>query len=537
MADATSYDGTAIIIIDSTTSDSENFTAAVAYGLTSDFDSIMGPLGIKCNSIGGQMDQIKDQISGIGNNHTPGGVMDNAVANGLNGAYNSSKWAQGKDAINMAKKVLDDCDFFKANSDKFPKYGDPLKQIKSLASAVVSTAFDAVEGALDLIKESSGYQLIEAGIGKSIAAITNTGRAVYDVVEGAVTDVASAISPLIEYGKAAVSQTATLLSGATKELAGMDSLIDCLTAIGGPDFAPQIDEMMDQMNCYYDRLGVFDDPLLPNFGEFDVDNYLSGIGTLNPQAATNIKKAINMYSKAENNAQGSIAKAVDIGKSAKSATDPSATTNSIAQKKDSIATKTVATQVIPAIPGKSEEKTVELPPPEPVGPYVPPDPPVPAEEKVPVSMFIKETKFDFGTASAEADYDKYDPGHKSFNQYLSDTHSLFASLKIYEPDNAPDFVVTTELTKITPAGEFKTDDKGTKWGLFKAKCVVYTTIFNKTTELGVRTVSSEYVSNDQWTDDKDQYNSDEYRATVVIKDIRHNISRNTYTEADINGIL
>jgi hypothetical protein len=432
--DATA-DTTAIIIIDSTSTDAENLSATVAYGLVNDFNGFMGPIGAKCDQLGGQMDRIKDQISGIGQNYTPGGVFNNGVANGLNEAYNSSKWAQAKDVVSKAQDIMNKCSFFKEMAPEMPKYDDPFKQIKSLGKAAAEKAEAAADAAIDKIKNSSGYQFLEAQIGKSIAAITNTGRAVYDKVEEAVEDVEAAISPVIEYGKSAISQTQTALSSATKELAKMDKLIDCLSSIGGPDFSPQLDEMMDQMNCYYDKLGVFDDPKLPNFGEFDVDNYINSIGSVHPEAAQNIKKSINMYSKAKNNAEGAIAKATDISKKSKSVTAPGASATSAAAKAEDISNKSKTVQVIPGIPGKTEDKTVEVPEPAPIEEPPPTEPPLPPIPKVPLSKYITSKKFTVDPGNVY--YDFADPDYAQEGMFLSMCYSLIQGVSIEEPDTAP----------------------------------------------------------------------------------------------------
>jgi hypothetical protein len=527
MSDSTAFidataDSTTIIIIDSTTSDVENFTATVATGLVSDFNGFMGPLGAKCDQLGGQFDSIKDQISGIGNNYTPGGAFDSGVANGLNGAYNSSRWAQGKDALDMAKNVLDKCSFFKEMAPAFPKYGDPFKQIKSLAKSAGDKAEAAADAAIDKIKNSSGYQFLEASIGKSIAAISNTGQAVFDKVEGAVEDVESAISPVIEYGKSAISKTQTALSSATKELAKMDKLIDCLTAVGGPDFSPQLDEMMDQMNCYYDKLGVFDDPLLPNFGEFNVDQYLSTIGSLDPQAATNIKKSINMYSKARNNALGSILKVSDIAKKADSVTDVTATAEPIAQKTEAIATNTKGTQTIPGIPGKTETKTVDLPAPVPVGEPPLPDPPNTVEPKIPYTTWVKESKVLLGEGVKASAYEKYDPGYAQFPIYLAAAYGAIVDMEYEEPDEIPNIKMEAWIDKISFGYDPGKDWLGRDEYLLAVKCIVRIVLTNTNTgKTSVRNGPTNMtLRNRTWTRNRDDLDDIQYRIPLLNRSLK-----------------
>ena len=533
--DSTS-DTTAIIIIDSTSSDAVNFNATVAFGLVSDFDTVMGPLALKCKTLTSQMDGIKDQISGIGSGYTPGGVMNNAIANGVNAANHSSKWAQGADAINMAKNIMNKCPFFKEAADQFPKYGDPFKHIKSMASSASKQAIAALDKVLDDLKAATGYDMIEAQIGKQLAALTNTGRAVYDKVQKDVGDVAEAISPLIEYGKSAISQTKTALSAVTKELGKMDKLINCLTAVGGPDFADQVDAMNDTLNCYYTNLGIFDDPTLPNFGEFNLDQYLNTIGTLHPTAATNIKKSVNMYSKARNNAEGAIAKTSDIGKKSKSVIGPSAKSDPISKKKDYIAGKTKTTYTVPAIPGKTKVKTVEAPTPVPVGPPELPDPPVPAEPKVPITIWISESEVKFSNEEIETTYDYFDPNHAHFNEYLSDAISVLNTLEIVKPDQTPDLKMVVQLNSAVLEHEEKKDWEGTTLYLISFKSFATIGIVNKTTKKGVEGWEFNTTKSDQWAD-KSLVNDKAFRAPLFIKSFRGAIQNIVYTKSDIYKVL
>lgn len=526
MADSTG-DMTAIIIIDSTTSDDEYFATAVSNSMVSDFGVAMGPLSSKCNSIGGQFDSIRDQISDIGANATPSGYFNNAVVNGLNESYKSSGWAQKPEAVNKSKGVLDKCPYFKNNAAQNPKYSDPYKHIKSLGSAAAETAEKAIDDVLDSLKSSTGYQYLEATIGKQIAAIASTGRTLYDKVEPFVSDIDEAISPVIEYGKGAVNVMKTELSAATKELANMDQLINCLDSVGGSSFATQVDEMNDQMNCYYDKLGVFSDPALPNFGEFDVDSFLGGIGSLDTDTSNNIKKSINMFSKSKANAQGAISKVSELGEVTPSALSPAAgDPASISQKKTEITSKVKTTYTIPGIPGKTETKTVDAPAPVPVGPPEPVDPPPPVQGKVAYTTFIKQTEF----VSDSSGYDEVDPNHAQSNVYISAAYKTITA-EFEEPETLPKIKLTSTVVGIAFANEEDTNWLGNPQYLLWVNVKVGVTLEN--IDSG-RSVYKEYTlkgKNIEWTTNASDLTDPTYKAPLLFRTVKlaHSFI-NFYTE-------
>lgn len=449
MSDSTSViDATAIIIIDSTATDAQNLSATVANSLVGDFASSMGPIAAKCDKLAAQKNSISDGISGM--IPTPTSLLDQVLANGLNAAYQSSAWAMASEASAGIKSALEKCDYFKEAADKASKYGDPSKFLKSLASAAVGKAGQAIDAIIDKFKlDIPGSTFPELGIGKALSDMADTGRAVYDKVQTQLEDVTEALSPIIEYGKAAINTAQNELSAASKELGKLDKLVQCLDNIGGSDYAGAIDEMNDQLNCYYDKLGTFSDSALPNFGEFDFESYLGGIGAIagNPSAINNIKKAVNLYSKAKNNAEGAISKASDLGIKTPSALDPSGASKKITQKIEYAESASKTSYTVPGIPGKTETKTVTLPPPTPVStpPIAQGDPPDPEPGKVAYANFIKETAF----TSDDALYYTYDPGSAKQGQYLSDAYALINSKSVEEPSSPPPIKLAVEIIDVS----------------------------------------------------------------------------------------
>ena len=244
MSDSTG-DATAIIIIDSTSSDAQNLAATVANSLVGDFASSMGPISAKCDKLSGQTNRIKDTISGMSPSSTS--LLDQLLANALNAAYQSSAWSMAGGASDAIKGVLDQCDYFKDVADKVGKYAEVPKFIKSLASAASEKAEQAIDAIADKFGGASNFP--ELGIGKALADMASTGRAVYDRVEKELENVADALSPVIESGKSAINAMQTELAGAAKELGKLDKLINCLTAIGGSDYSGAVDDMIDELDC------------------------------------------------------------------------------------------------------------------------------------------------------------------------------------------------------------------------------------------------------------------------------------------------
>jgi len=420
--------------------------ATVANSLVGDFATSMGPITAKCDSLAGQTNRIKDTISGMTPSSTS--TLDDLLEQSMDAAYKSSAWAMAADASSQIEDMLGRCDFFAEAAEKAAKYADPSKFLKSLGKAATEKADQAIDAIADQFGGIGNFP--ELGIGKALSDMASTGRAVYDKVSESLESVGEATSSVIEYGKAAINTMQTELAGAAKELGNMDKLINCLTAIGGSDYAPAVDDMIDKMDCYYDKLGVFSDPALANFGEFDVESYLGGIGAIDQQTADNIKKGMNLYSKTRANSEGAIAKASDLGVKTPSALDPSAQADSIKKKTEYAESASKTSYEVPGIPGKTETKTVTIPTPDPVTP--PPIlegvPPIP-ENKVAYTTFVKETEVIFGPDPEQERYELYDPGHASFNQYISDAYSTISKIQVTEPTTPPRIQIKVAIVSHT----------------------------------------------------------------------------------------
>ena len=458
MSDSTS-DSTAIIVIDSTDATSitviSDIDATVANSLVTDFAASMGPIAAKCDKLAGQTDAIRDQISAM----TPSGtsLLDQLLEKGLNAAYGSSAWAMASEASEAIKNTLAKCEYFQDAADKASKYADPSKFLKSLAGAAVKHGQDAIKKIADSFGGEDNFP--ELGIGKALNEIAGTGRAIYDKASETLEDAAEAISPVIEYGKTAINAAQNELAAAAKELGKLDKLVNCLAGIGGPDYAPAIDEMIDQLDCYYDKLGVFSDSALPNFGEFDFETYLGSIGAIagDPQVIDNIKKGVNLYSKAQKNAEGAIAKASDLGLKVPSALQPGSTKKTIVQKQEYVTENSATSQTIPGIPGKTETRTVTKPAPEPVAkPAVAQgDPPDPEPGKVAYVNYVKENEFLIGPGGL--DYLDWDPGKAWAGDFLSAAFALVQKISVEEPDTPPTIKMEVEIVAFETVVKNKVD--------------------------------------------------------------------------------
>ena len=490
-------DSTAIVITD--------LEATVANSLVADFATGFGPIAAKCDKLAAQTNSIKDTISGMTPSSTS--ILDQLLEKSMDGAFKSSAWALASDVSGQIGNMLGKCDYFGEAADKIGKFADPSKFLKSLASAATDRANQVMDTIADQFKiDFPGSTFPELGIGKALSDMASTGRAVYDKVQTELENVADAISPVIEYGKAAINVAQTELAAAAKELGKMDKLINCLAAVGGPDYAPAIDGMIGQLDCYYDKLGVFSDSALPNFGEFDVDSYLGSIGAIsgNPQVIDNIKKSMNLYSKTKANAQGAIAKASDLGIKTPSALDPSAVSETIKKKTEYTEKASKTSYTVPGIPGKTEDKVVTIPAPPPVTP--PPIsegvPPIP-ENKVAYTTFLKEKEVIFGKPETEVTYDKYDPGHAKFNQWLSDAYASITKIQIPEPTTPPTIQLKAALTYNTWILKNDKPIFGESKTLLGTITAVNIFLINTVTGNFVSKANIVKVWNDNWTPDSE----------------------------------
>ena len=525
-------DSTAIIMIDSTSSDAENMQATVANSLVGDFAASMGPIATKCDTLAYKTNKIKDTISGMKPTNTS--LLDELIANALNAAFQSSAWSMAGDAVTAINTMLNKCEYFKDAANAAGKYVDANKFIKSLAAAAAEKA----EQAIDAIKEQFAGQgdFPELGIGKALSDIVSTGRAVYDKVEDALEDVADAISPIIEQGKNAINVMQTELAAAAKELGKLDKLINCLAALGGADYSDTIDGMINELECYYEKLGVFSDPNFANFGEFDVDNYLNTIGTLSPESAANIKKSINLYSKSKKNAEGAMAKAADLGIKTPSSLDPSAITDTITRKTQYAEENSKTSYEVPGIPGKTETKIVTMPTPDPVHAPIASagEPPIP-EEKIAYTTLVKETEVMLGP-EVEDDYNELDPEHAQFNQYLSDAYIGISKVSIPEQTPLPNIKLMIALASAKFGAKNKNPLFGEKMWLLYITVGINVFLINIDSGDFVSHRSIISISNDEWIPDS-QAHDIEIEKSLMFKAFSMAIKDVVFTNTEVQHTL
>jgi len=530
MSDSTAFidstgfvDATGIIVIDATA----NLNAAITNSLIEDFSSLMGPISNKCTALSGQLNKIKTQISNI-TNASPVSLINTAMRDGLDGAYKSTSWSLENDTSEKINAKLNKCSFFKDNAAQNPKYSDPGKMLGSLGSGASTQATDVVDGVVTAIKQQYGFDLNELTIGKLLADIANTGRTPFDVVNSALTDLGE-ITDVIEYGKTAVSQIETPLSQASKDLANIDKLINCADAIGGPDYSEQIDDMIAETNCYYDRLGVFSDPSEARFGEFDFDTYLDSVSTATPQIKSNIKKGVNLYSKAKNNSEGALQKAAESTLSSQSSVGAKPA-DSMASKKKYVDDQSKTVFTIPAENGKPARKE-EIPPPQPLP--IPETqsgtPPEPEPPKVPVSKYLTTSLFEVRTDASL--YNTYDPNNAQENVYKSLVYDTISKFKVPEPSSSPSMEMKIYLTYL--ALDIKYGPSGYRY--LKGVAQVYITFRTSGTNVISSPLPPQSIEFSSDNIKKDEFDNlgDEFKASTVINGVKtaiRNVARSAFSQ-------
>jgi hypothetical protein len=401
MADSTA-DSTAIIIIDATSwdyiaSDTTGVSAvqaATANTLINDFSDSSEPLLTQATAIFEELEDIKNLISGYSpSDYTPDALLDTLTQQSLDASFKSSAWLTASDNIQQIQAVKQECNVL----GELSKYADTGSFIDSMKGGVLKDAMDAIGGVADQFKlDFPSLSLPEFEIGKRLSDLVNTGRSLYDDVA---TSFSEAVSDVIEHGKgglakatAAINKQGGAVDGAIEAIEGgltsmaepmriLDGMINCVDSVGGGPFAGKTDQMIDRANDIYDKTGVVSDPNSPNFGEFDEATFFNSIGGLTPDQQSKLKKGLNTYNKASNNAVGVVEKAKATAETSK---EWEKSTSSLfgggnkesTERKSNYVTDNVKVEVdVPAIPGGSPASTI-TPTPKPVAPPTPP--PLPA---------------------------------------------------------------------------------------------------------------------------------------------------------------
>jgi hypothetical protein len=433
MADSTSViDATSFIFVSDETGVTE-IASATANTLVNDFSDQSEPVLTKSTVIFNQMEDIKADISAIPpSSFTPPGLLDSFTGQALNQSFASSSWLTADDAIQNVQAIKQKC----AVLNEVTKYVDTSSMIDGMKGGVLKDAMDAIGNVADQFKiDFPSLDLPELGIGKALSDLANVGRSIYDKVEDSFS---GPVSDIIEHGKgglakaqgaidkasAAVDGAISVVEGKIASMAGplkmLDKLTDCVDAVGGSEFAGKTDQMIDRSNEIYDKLGVESDPNSSNFGEFDENSFLDSIGGLSSTHKSNIKKTMNTYNKASNNAGGAVEKAKEASKLSQdksiSSLSSGAKDDSTERKKDFVDENVKVEVDVPAIPGGAPATTI-VPTPATVPPSSTAQAAPPAAVGTPYKDLVVEYEILLASGS---NYLNFDPTTLGYEQYKAD---------------------------------------------------------------------------------------------------------------------
>ena len=272
---------------------------------------------------------------------------------------------------------------------------------------------------------------------------------------------------------------------------------------------------------------MFSDPQESGFGEFNVGGFLDDISALDGTGKSNIKKAFNMYTKSKTNAEGSIAKLKDMGLK----TSPTVSEKTIAEKMEQIKTTSKTTQTIPGIPGKTEDKVVEVPEPKPLPSILPPDPPPdPPPDRIAFSQWIQESEYKV----TDSDMHTVDPNKTKEPEFLTAVYEKINNFSYKEPSNPPDIKMTLNISFLFKQWLSKTTEEGDLVYYLKITVGLGIHFINRTNYKLVMFSERKYGTTKTFpepTMTPDVYN--EY----VFKAIRKTIQVTNITETKIGSLL
>jgi hypothetical protein len=340
---------------------------AISKMLVSQFNKQIAPVTLSSKAKLSQINGIKESITNINiSDWTPISSLQSTVDSALDGAFKSSAWLVAEDANSKIQAIQNRCDFL-------GKMGIG-QAIDKIASGVAKDAADAANSAIDAAKSALGFDMPEFGIGSQLSDLINKGVAATEPVrkelEGTVSSIletgkgvaaraselASQVNSAVDSGIDLVAKGLSTLAGPLKEL---DKLINCVNEIGGSEFTSEADQMITSLNQVYADLGVNDDPLQKNFGEFNTDTFFASMPGITTDQKENMLKATNMNDQSKNNAMATVsaAKSKAIESESSQSSLSGGTTENIGVKKQDIQEKakvefeSEAAPALPASPG------------------------------------------------------------------------------------------------------------------------------------------------------------------------------------------
>jgi len=558
MADSTCLiDATAVVTI-------TPVEAAAVSALVSDFNKGIGLLLTQAKATNTKYTNLKNRISLISpGDFTPPDIMDTVTQASLNKAYQSSAWLTANDAANKIQAVKQKCSHLSELGT-----GQLFEKMKG---GVIEKALKDLQDEIEKYKLSTGLSFPEFDIGLDLSDLVNKGYAAYEAVENTVS---GAVDPMLESGKGGMAQAIALgkqnggavdegrkpvrqgLAVLVEPLRKLDQIIDCVDGIAGVEAVGKTDQMIDALNDVYDKTGVYSDPNLPNFGEFDPDKFFAGIPGITPDQKNNILKTTNTMDKAKNNA----AKAVDKAKAAATPNVVEKSVSSLAggitqklpikkqdvKRKAKVEFETPPVPAIPASPGRPAQPAQPAKTETPTPPTVPvvelSEPEKPQPEVIYYKVLVKDV--DVTNESSMTEYLSWDPdkaGYPRIKNSLIDMIPFGGYTSIENPPNiSMRFTVNSISWEKVQGDNF--DDGGISYAT-KATANVTVWVFKEgsTKESGVSRQGSGTIfgaSNrpDEWKAPTAK-NLMVIAPNVVGVAMRTIKRENPFTESDFEGVL
>jgi hypothetical protein len=210
--------------------------------------------------------------------------------------------------VSEIKGVVSNCDFFGAGE----VIEDAIALTQQSIVAITTAAADTLNKVNTIIDEATHIpEVIAAGILSKIEESFSTAAEAasrfipdFDFDFGLDYDL-DFLDGSLDAVNSLVGSVAMGAQRISDIMGQADRLIACLDAIGGPEYAAITSEYTDTTNDLYDKIGMIDDPLDPDYGNINLNKIYSdaGLTTSEINKINNVKYAIN---KAKDNTGRSI---------------------------------------------------------------------------------------------------------------------------------------------------------------------------------------------------------------------------------------
>lgn len=265
--------------------------------LSGTFPKLTGP---SVKSSGGVKTQISTAVSQLKSmTFTPQAQLETEVNAMLSDIKDQMPNPTKVDEI---KSVVNGCDFFGIGE----VVGDAVAQAEALAQqsivAITTAAGDTLNKVNTIIDEATHIpEVIAAGI---ISKVEETFSTAAEAAKRFVPDFDFDFGldydlDFLDDNLDAVNNLVGVAAMGAKSLSHImgqaDKLISCLDGIGGAEYADITSEYTSTANDLYDKIGMVDDPVDPDYGNIDLDKIYSDAGLSSSEInnINNVKYAIN----------------------------------------------------------------------------------------------------------------------------------------------------------------------------------------------------------------------------------------------------